>query len=84
MRRATTRSGRPADCREALELVTGYLDGVLPAGRRRRLEEHLAGCAECPVQLEQIRVTVEILRCFGAGDIPQDTLAKLWAAFARP
>ncbi|MEV7908002.1 anti-sigma factor family protein [Streptomyces anulatus] len=83
MRRATVRFERPADCREALGLITGYLEEALPVERRRRFEDHLAGCAECPVRLEQVRVTVEVLRCFGTGDIPQDVLRRLCAAFAR-
>ncbi|MEV8630849.1 zf-HC2 domain-containing protein [Streptosporangium sp. NPDC051023] len=83
MRRARVGFERPAGCREALGLVTGYLEGALSAERRRRFEDHLAGCAECPVHLEQVRVTVEVLHWFGAGDIPQDVLRRLCEAFAR-
>ncbi|MER7131445.1 anti-sigma factor family protein [Streptosporangium saharense] len=71
-------------CREVGGLVTGYLEGVLPAGTRRSFEEHLTRCALCPALLERVRVTVEVLRAFGGGDVPQEVLARLCAAFDAP
>ncbi|WP_184756535.1 anti-sigma factor family protein [Streptosporangium album] len=79
--RAGARRGRSAGCHEAVELVTDYLEGALPAGRRRCLEGHLAACAGCAVHLEQIRVTVWILGCLGAGAIPDRALSRLCGAF---
>ena len=34
-------------CGEVLEDLSDYLDGELPAGRVRQIEEHLAGCDWC-------------------------------------
>lgn len=80
--------GRPSGCREVLALVTDYLDGALPAGRRRRVEGHLVRCAGCSVHLEQIRAVIEVLGGLAGGDIPRGTLGGLCAAFlgsgARP
>ncbi|GHH72363.1 hypothetical protein GCM10017673_27320 [Streptosporangium violaceochromogenes] len=76
-----TGPGRPPGCREALGLVTDYLDGALPAGRRRRVEGHLARCAGCSVHLEQIRAVIEVLGGLAGGDIPRGTLGGLCAAF---
>lgn len=45
-------------CRQAVELVTDYLDGALSARDRARFEAHLAGCPHCSEYLAQIRVTV--------------------------
>jgi hypothetical protein len=47
-------------CRELVELVTDYLEGVLPAAERARFEAHLLGCEGCEWSLEQIRTTVEL------------------------
>ncbi|MFF4413596.1 zf-HC2 domain-containing protein [Streptosporangium sp. NPDC001559] len=71
-------------CREAGGLVTAYLEEALPAGTRRRFEEHLAGCSLCPDLLERVRVTVEVLRAFGGEDIPQEVLTRLCDVFGPP
>ncbi len=45
-------------CAELVELVTDYLEEALPAGERRRFEEHLAECGGCSAYLEQMRTTI--------------------------
>ncbi len=45
-------------CQELVELVTDYLDEALPVRDRERFEAHLLDCDECPIYLEQIRVTI--------------------------
>ena len=49
-------------CRDAVELVTAYLEGTLGRRDRARLEAHLAACSHCHAYVEQIRVTVRALR----------------------
>jgi anti-sigma factor RsiW len=46
-------------CRQAVALVTDYLDDVLPRRQRRRFEAHLRGCPNCRRYLEQIRLTID-------------------------
>ncbi len=36
--------GRDLACQQAVELVTGYLEGTLSRAARRRFEAHLSGC----------------------------------------
>ena len=48
-------------CRDAVALMADYLDGVLPAADRARLEGHLAACPHCSEYLAQLRVTIEAL-----------------------
>jgi anti-sigma factor RsiW len=45
-------------CRQVVELVSDYLEDVLPRAERKRFERHLAGCPHCTAYLEQIRFTV--------------------------
>jgi anti-sigma factor RsiW len=45
-------------CREAVELMTEYLDDVLSPRERARLESHLAGCPHCSEHLAQLRITI--------------------------
>jgi anti-sigma factor RsiW len=46
------------ECRQAVELVSDYLDGALSRRQRRRLEHHLAKCDGCSAYLEQVRQTI--------------------------
>lgn len=46
-------------CRDAVSLVTRYLEGSLTRRQRRRLEAHLRQCPNCGRYLEQIRLTIE-------------------------
>jgi len=47
-------------CQQAVELVTGYLEGTLSPSDRRRYEAHLAGCPHCTEYLAQMRKTIEV------------------------
>jgi anti-sigma factor RsiW len=47
-------------CQQAVELVTGYLEGTLARAGRRRFEAHLAGCPQCTEYLAQMRKTIEL------------------------
>jgi anti-sigma factor RsiW len=47
-------------CRQAVELVTDYLEGTLSARARRRFEAHLAACPHCTEYLAQMRETIRL------------------------
>jgi anti-sigma factor RsiW len=47
-------------CREAVELVTDYLEGTLSRADRRSFEGHLAGCDHCTEYLAQIQETIRL------------------------
>ena len=47
-------------CRQAVELVTDYLEGTLSRTARRRFEAHLAGCPHCTEYLAQMRETIRL------------------------
>ncbi|HEY3766446.1 MAG TPA: zf-HC2 domain-containing protein [Gaiellales bacterium] len=47
-------------CREVVELVSDYLEGVLDDRDRLRFEAHLAGCDGCTAYLDQMRETVRL------------------------
>jgi anti-sigma factor RsiW len=42
-------------CQEFVELVTQYVEGVLPQDERVRFEAHLAECEGCSAYLEDMR-----------------------------
>ena len=47
-------------CRELLELISGYLDGALPAETASAVEAHLATCDGCTMVLDEFRRTIEL------------------------
>ena len=48
-------------CQELVELVTEYLDDVLPPSERSRFEAHLEDCGPCRSYLHQMRTTIELV-----------------------
>lgn len=48
-------------CQEFVELVTEYLDGTLPDRDHGRFEAHLLDCDDCPIYLDQMRVTIRTI-----------------------
>ncbi len=55
------RRRRALVCRQAVALMSDYLDGQLPAGDRERLERHLAACPHCSEYLAQLQITIDAL-----------------------
>jgi anti-sigma factor RsiW len=64
-------------CRDAVALISDYLDGLLSPRNLRRLERHLAGCPACSAYLEQMRVTKTLLGSVQASDLTEEALARL-------
>jgi anti-sigma factor RsiW len=48
-------------CQELVQLVTDYLEGVLPERDRVRLGAHLTECPYCEEYIAQMRVTIEAI-----------------------
>jgi predicted anti-sigma-YlaC factor YlaD len=49
-------------CQEVVELVTDYLEGALLPEKRAQLEAHVADCEGCTHYIEQVRLTIGMLR----------------------
>jgi anti-sigma factor RsiW len=45
-------------CRDLVERVTDYLDGVLGPEETERVNRHLAGCDGCTAYVDQVRAAV--------------------------
>jgi anti-sigma factor RsiW len=56
-------------CREAVEVASDYVEGVLAGRARKRYETHLAGCPHCTEYLEQIRSIIAAARRVEADDL---------------
>jgi anti-sigma factor RsiW len=77
------RRRRELVCREAVELMTEYLDDVLPQRDRVRLESHLAGCPHCSEHLAQLRITIDTMGRARPEDLDDDALDDLVGLYRR-
>jgi anti-sigma factor RsiW len=77
------RRRRDLVCRDAVALMAAYLDEVLPAADRARLEAHLSGCPHCSEYLAQLRATIEALGRVEPDDLPDEALDELVALYRR-
>ncbi len=74
-------AGRALVCRDAVALMTDYLEGRLSPRARTRLEQHLAACPHCSEYLAQLRLTIEALGTATPEDLSEDALADLVAVY---
>lgn len=75
---------RDIACQQAVELISDYLEGVLPRRARRRLEAHLRNCPHCSRYLEQMRVTIATMGRVEPESLDpdaRDTVVELWRRF---
>jgi len=77
------RRRRALVCRDAVALMTDYLDGVLSNTDVARLEQHLAGCPHCSEYLAQIRVTIDALGYVTPDDLSDDAVNELVDLYRR-
>jgi anti-sigma factor RsiW len=69
------------ECREVVELVTAYLENVLPPAERDLVEQHLLTCGGCQAYVEQMRQTIDLAGRVEVDELPESTQNELLAAF---
>lgn len=83
MRMRFLRRRRPLVCREAVELMADYLDGLLPDAEQARLEQHLAACPHCSEYLAQLRATMDALGRAEPEALSDAALGEIVALYQR-
>ena len=73
----------PLVCRDAVELMSDYVEGALSRRDRRRLERHLAGCDACTAYLDQLRATIAASGRVAPEDLDPAALDALTEVFRR-
>ncbi|MCA9843119.1 MAG: zf-HC2 domain-containing protein [Dehalococcoidia bacterium] len=68
-------------CPVLVQLVTEYLEGVMPPEDAAQFEEHLGRCPPCEVYLVQFRKTIEICGRLPEEVLPVEVKETLLAAF---
>jgi anti-sigma factor RsiW len=83
MMRSWRRRRRVLVCRDAVALMTAYLDGDLGDRDRVRLEAHLADCPHCSEYLTQLRVTIDTLGQVDVDELSDDQVDDLVQLYRR-
>ena len=60
----------PSPCGRT-EALRDYVFEELPAGGRKEMEQHLAACGDCALELDRLRMTTAALRTLPDREIPQ-------------
>ena len=77
------RRRRALVCRDAVALMSDYVDDVLSRRDRERLEAHLANCPHCTEYLAQIKATISATGHVQPDDLPEEALDELVTLFRR-
>ena len=77
------RRRRALVCRDAVALMTAYLDGNLRDPDRDRLEAHLADCPHCAEYLAQLKVTIDALGHVDVDELPEAAVDDLVELYRR-
>ena len=77
------RRRRAIVCREAVELVTDYLEGTLSRRDRARFEAHLAECPHCTEYLAEMRRTLDVLGRIEPESLAPEVREELVALYRR-
>jgi anti-sigma factor RsiW len=70
-------------CRQAVELVTAYLEDALSTRDRIRFESHLEGCPHCSEYLDQMRRTLAIIGRIEPDALEPEARTELVALYRR-
>ena len=74
-------SARTLTCKELTEVLTDYLEGVMPLEDRARFEAHLAICEGCVTYVDQMRQAIATTNALRVEDVEETAPDDLLAAF---
>ena len=64
--------------------LTRYCDGELDAGEKRRVDAHLASCAQCRAALDEIQFSVRLVRQLSTVSAPPSVWNGIESALSEP
>lgn len=79
----TRAGGHDMTCREAVALVTAYLDGALGSSDLDRFERHLGECPHCREHVKQVQATIRVAGQVRPDDLEPDAREDLMDLYRR-
>jgi anti-sigma factor RsiW len=76
-----SRAAAELRCQELVEVITDYLEGVMPPEDVARFDDHISKCPGCDAYLEQMRVTIAALGHLPAESLDAEAEEKLLHVF---
>lgn len=67
------------NCKKVLSCLQAYVDGEVPAGLMREMDEHLDACPSCRGRVERIRTVGSILDSLSVPPLPEGFSARVMA-----
>jgi len=64
-------------CKDCVDLLGEYIEGVLPPDRAKALEDHLSTCPPCITFVRTYRATRRLCRHALATEMPQELMSSL-------
>ncbi|UCD63971.1 MAG: zf-HC2 domain-containing protein [Candidatus Zixiibacteriota bacterium] len=64
------------NCREFEDLLTAYLDGEIPANKRRFFERHMESCERCQAEMSTYENCARLFQRFIKDEAPPEGLRK--------
>jgi anti-sigma factor RsiW len=71
------------NCRDVVKKLSNYLDGDLEPAVAQELEQHLNGCNDCSLVVNQTKLTVEIFCDAEMVELPEQVRLRLHEALRR-
>lgn len=70
-------------CKQAVELVTDYIEGSMSRADRRRFEAHLSSCPHCTAYLAQMRTTIQLSGRLRPEELPSEVREELVSLYRQ-
>jgi len=70
-------------CRQAVELVTDYIEGAMSRADRRRFEAHLSSCPHCTAYFAQMRSTIHLTGRLRSEELPSEVREELVGLYTQ-
>ncbi len=71
------------DCQDVLDQLADYLDDDARSELCRQIEEHLARCRNCQVEVDTVKKTIVLYQAGSRVEVPVRVSAELQAALSR-